>query len=348
MKLTIAPVVYRLKTPIQTAIGVMDVRRGWRVAIESDGVVGRGESMPMRSFGTEAPEASLAALQAFELTALPDSVDEIRLAVLALKSTPAARFAVEGALLEHLARRKNVPVAALFGREVRSQVLVNALIEGDDAAGLGVAAERAVRDGFEVLKVKVAARPLVVDAQRLLSVRRAVGKDIKLRIDANGGWSEATARSALRGLETLELEVCEQPVGAIDIEGLRRLRRAVPCRIAADETMLQGQLFERVLESDPSAAVDVLVLKPMAIGGLIPSLELALRAETLGVESYATTLMDGPLGRAAATHLAAILPGEHWAHGLSTVELLDGVPDDDCKPRRVRITMPTAAGWGVL
>jgi o-succinylbenzoate synthase len=347
MKLTIAPVSYRLRRPIMTAIGTMDVRTGWRVALESDGVVGRGESMPMESFGTESPEKSLAALEGFAIDALPNSVADIRAAVVGLKATPAARFAVEGAMLEHLARRQNVAVAQLFGREVRAQVLVNALIEGDDAAGLGAAAERAVSEGFEVVKVKVAARSLVIDAQRLLSVRRAVGPNVKLRIDANGGWTEATARSALRGLETLDLEVCEQPVGSINIEGLRRLRRAVPCRIAADETMLQGDLFERVLESDPSAAVDVLVLKPMALGGLIPSLELALKAMALGVESYATTLMDGPLGRAAAAHLAAILPGEHWAHGLSTVELLDGVPDDAFTPRKGRITMPMTAGWGV-
>lgn len=350
MRLAVAPAMYRLKRPIRTAQGTMDVRRGWRVVLEVNGALGRGEAMPMPSFGTETARACEAALHAFEIEALPECLEEILRVTSSLLATPAARFAVECALLEHLARRRGVGVAALLAPAggCREELLVNALIEGDDAAGLAQAAEAAAVAGFEVVKVKVAARPLATDAQRLLAVRRAVGPKVKLRIDANCGWTEATARSALRGLESLDLEVCEQPVQPGDVEGLRRLRRHVPCRIAADETMLVPSVLDRVLTRDPDAAADVLVLKPAALGGLLPTLALARRAFEAGVESYVTTLMDGPLSRAAAAHLGAVLPGEAWAHGLSTVELLDGVSDDAFTPSRGRIHFPKGAiGWGV-
>jgi L-alanine-DL-glutamate epimerase-like enolase superfamily enzyme len=301
----------------------------------------------MASFGTESPEACLAALEGFSLAALPGTLVEIARATASLASTPAARFAAECALLEHLARRRGRSVAQVLADRPRSELVVNALIEGDDAQGLAAAAERAVAAGFDVVKVKVAARSMSVDAQRLYAVRRAIGPTVKLRVDANGGWSEANARSLLRGLESLALEVCEQPVAPNEIEALRRLRGQVPCRVAADETMLRHEAFERVLLRDPIAAVDVLVLKPAALGGVLRSLEIARRGFEAGVESYVTTLMDGPLGRAAAAHLAAVLPGEAWAHGLSTVELLDGVATDAFTAVGGRFKLPDMTGWGV-
>lgn len=348
MKLVIAPISLKVARPIQTALGPMDVRTGWRVVLEVAGVAGRGEAMPMESFGTESAAAALSALQNFELERVPESLGDVLEATAPLKATPAARFAVECALLEHLARRRGVPVAKLLGGPKRTELKVNALIEGDDASALAKAAEEAAVAGFTVVKTKVAARPLSVDAQRLLAVRRAVGPKVQIRIDANGGWSEGTARSALRGLESLGLEVCEQPVQRGDVEGLRRLRYLVPCRIAADESMLMPGLVEGLLKKDPYAAADVVVLKPAALGGLLPSLELARAAHAAGTAAYVTTLMDGPLARAAAAHLASVVPGDDtWAHGLSTVELFEGVEPDPFTPSKGVIHLPSTPGWGV-
>lgn len=347
MKLEIEPFTLWLRKAIQTARGPMDERVGFKVRFRSDGVLGRGDAMPMASFGTETPEATLAALQKFELARAPETVEEIAQAVEGMVATPAALHAAECALLEHLALRRGVLVATLLGPVLRSHFVVNALLEGDDAAGLAASAERAVKAGFRVVKLKVAARPLAVEAQRLLAVRRAVGPNVLIRIDANGGWSEATARSALRGLEAIGLEVCEQPVAPTDVEGLRRLRHLTPCRIAADETMLQANVLPRLLVKDPRAAADVIVLKPAALGGLVRSLELAQQAHDSGVGAYVTTLMDGPIARAAAAHLAAVLPSADWAHGLSTVELFQGVQPDPFTPFEGEITLPQATGWGV-
>ncbi len=347
MKLEVSPFSLRLRTPIQTARGPMEHRVGWRVTFDADGVQGRGDAMPMASFGTETPEAAQAALRSLELPRAPESVEEIAEWVSTLEATPAARHAAECALLEHLAVRRGVLVATLLGPVMRSEFAVNALLEGDDAAGLAASATQAARQGFGVVKLKVAARPLAVEAQRLLAVRRAVGPKVKIRIDANGGWSEATARSALRGLEALELEVCEQPVGPADVEGLRRLRRLTPCRIAADETMLLAGALPRLLEKDPVAAADVVVLKPAALGGLVRSLEIARQADEAGVGAYVTTLMDGPIARAAAAHLAAVLPHADWAHGLSTLELFEGARVDPFTPVEGAIRLPQATGWGV-
>ena len=49
----------------------------------------------------------------------------------------------------------------------------------------------------------------------------------------------------------------------------------------------------------------------------------------------------------AAAHLAAVLPSADWAHGLSTVELFEGMKPDPFTPEGGEITLPQATGWGV-
>ncbi|MDX2010926.1 MAG: o-succinylbenzoate synthase [Myxococcaceae bacterium] len=345
MKLELRRRSLSLARPLVTAHGALERREGFEVVVSADGRVGRGEAFPLEAFGTESLAAAEAALRSLALD-LVDSVEAIAEQLAPLASAPTARFAAECALLEWLAVRRAVPVAALFGA-VRPVVPVNALIEGRDAEALAGAARLAVSQGFKTLKLKVGARSVAVDAQRLVAVRQAVGPAVALRIDANGGWSEGVARSTLRGLDSLGLELCEQPVSPVDVEGLRRVSAAVPVPVAADEVLSDRSRWARVLDADPRPAAQVLVLKPAVLGGLVPALELARAASERGVSAYVTTLMDGPLARAAATHLAAVLPPSPYAHGLSTVELFTDLAPDAFTPRSGAIELPASPGWGV-
>ncbi|MBE2254169.1 MAG: o-succinylbenzoate synthase [Myxococcus sp.] len=345
MKFEITRASLRLARRVTTSRAVLHEREGLQVTISGDGVSGRGETFPLPAFGTEPLGQAEAAIRAFAPQPFA-AVEELTLALAPLEATPAARFAVECALLEWLARRRGIPVALLLG-EGRADVAVNALIEGADAASLADEAKRAVDAGFRTLKIKVGSKSVSVDAQRLHAVRLAVGAEVALRIDANGGWSEGTARSTLRGLESLALELCEQPVAAHDVEALRRLAYLGPVPIAVDEGLADASLRARLLEADPRPAAHVLVLKPAVLGGLVPALALARAAAEVGVAAYVTTMLDGSIARAAATHLAAVLPAQTHAHGLSTVELFEGAGRDAFTPKGGVITLPDSAGWGV-
>lgn len=345
MKIDLVPVSLRLVEPLVSAHGTLHERVGFDVHVSLDGIVGRGEVFPLPEFGTESLDKAIAAVRAF--TATPyESVEELTAQLAPLDPTPAARFAMECALLEWLAKKRGVPVAHLLG-DARPSVSVNALIAGRTAESLAEAAKRAMDAGFGTVKLKVASKSVSLDAQRIHAVRLAVGDGVAVRLDANGGWSEGTARSALRGLESLEVELCEQPVAPHDVEGLRRVTELVPVPVAADEALSVPGLREHVLRKHPLPAAKVLVLKPAVLGGLVPALTLAKLAYQGGIESYVTTLIDGPIARAAAAHLAAVVPSTTHAHGLSTLELFEGVAPDAFTPRAGVITLPTAPGWGV-
>jgi o-succinylbenzoate synthase len=345
MKVDIVPKNLKLRRPLPTSYGTVTERRGFEVTVTEDGISGRGEAFPLEAFGTESQTACEAAIRAASLRPIV-APEELEMVLGAMREAPAARFALECALLEWLANKRGVGVASLLGTP-RPFVTVNALIEGKDAPTLAANARRAVDSGFKTVKIKVGAKPLSVDAQRLHQVRVEVGSGVALRIDANGGWSEGTARSALRGLESLNIELCEQPVSAGDVEGLRRVTALVPVPVAADEALSATSRRERVLESDPRPAAQVLVLKPAVLGGIVPALKFAKEASAMRIASYVTTLIDGPISRAATAHLAALVPAGDYAHGLSTVEMFEGIPPDAFTPRGGTIVLPDAPGWGV-
>ncbi len=349
MKLSIRPFKLKPRRALRAVPGELHERDGLRLELEIDGAVGQGESSPLPAFGTETLEQCRAALESFRVPGPLESVEAINGALAHLSSTPAARHGLEVALLDLLSKQRGVPLASLLGEPVRGELSSHMLIDGEDAKTLAREAEAAIARGFEAVKVKVGTRPVEHDARRLLEVRRAVGER-RIRVDANARWSEADTRVALRGMQALDLELCEQPVRADDFDAMARLRGRVPGRLAADEALLVADGWKKLLGQrddglERPRAADVWVLKPMALGGLLPALELSRRAHAAGVDAYVTTLLDGPIARAAACHLAAVIP-QQMAGGLATVELFDGVEPDAFTPVRGKITIPSAPGLG--
>jgi len=153
--------------------------------------------------------------------------------------------------------------------------------------------------------VKVGARGLDADIERLRAVRRAVGGDVSLRADANGAWDRETAREAVERLAPLDLAYLEQPLPADDLDGAAALRTVgercryrhrprSPVPIALDESLATRGL-DAVLDAD---AADAVVLKPMALGGPDRALAAARRAREAGVEPVVTTDRRGRRARA--------------------------------------------------
>jgi L-Ala-D/L-Glu epimerase len=347
MKIDIVRQSLKMKVPLLSSNGTVVERRGFLVRVSADGLVGRGESFPLAMFGTEGERECEAALARFAVPRVPETLAGVAVLLESLNQVPTARFGVECALLEWMAQKKRVSVRQLLrpGKPASPLLQVNALLEGVTVDALVTRAKQAVDDGFKTLKLKAGARTLRVEAERLFAIRRAVGDNVKIRLDANQGWTESRARTALRGLSGLHLQLCEQPLPAGDVEGLRRLR-GLGCSIAADESLIAASRRSELLAFDPKPAVDVLVLKPAVLGGLVPTIDLAVQAAAAGVTSYVTTFLDGPVSRAACSQVAALIDSP-LAHGLSTLDMFEGQFVDAYTPRDGAIRVSDEPGWGV-
>jgi o-succinylbenzoate synthase len=306
-------------------------RPGWAVRLlDAEGRAGHGEAAPLPSHGTEAVDECLRTLRAYApglRGRTLSSVAEVEQSLESLSKTPAARHALELALLDLLGQERGQSVARLLGGPARTEVELSALLSAEEPAAV-LAEARAQRGaGFRCLKLKVGRGPVARDLERASAAREGVGPGGVLRLDANGAWDLATAQAALRALEPLGLEMCEQPVASPSDLAALSVRVAVP--LAADECLADARTREATLAL---RAARVAVLKPLALGGLLPSLRLAQRARALGLEVVVTTALDGALARAGALALAGALPDLHLACGLWTGPLVE----DDLGPEPIR------------
>jgi len=325
----IEPFSLPLASSLDTAAGAITDREGFLLRTRD----GLGEATPLPSW-TESREACREALETAD-AALPDW----QAALDACEGRPAARHAVSLAHLDAASRVEQEPLYQFLGENSRVEsVPVNATV-GDASVEETVAAARdATAAGFDCVKVKVGARPVEDDVERLRAVRDAVGGDVELRADANAAWSADEANYAFDALDGT-VSYVEQPLARDDLDGHAALREH-DVGVALDETLTEHGVRE-VLAAE---AADAVVLKPMALGGVDRARDAATTAREAGVAAVVTTTVDAVVARTAAVHLAASLPGVP-ACGLATAGLLDAdLAPDPAPVESGEITVPQDSG----
>lgn len=328
MSLATSPFALRLREPLRSARGEVQVRRGFLVRLEDEGGRrGTGEACPLPPW-TEGVKACGAALEA-AAQHLDEAVEDPEEALTDLDAycrpiakAPAARHALATALLDLAAQEAGEPLCRYLARTrlaggvspeaIPANATLGALPPGEAAAR---AAERRA-SGYTAFKLKLAGTP-AEDEARAAAVRGAIG-DAELRLDANGAWSLEEARARLAALVRLDVAYVEQPVA--DIAGLLELRKAGLVRVAADEAAANLAGAARVLEE---GAADVLIVKPHALGGPDRACDVLAAAAARGVPCVITAFLDGPVGLAGARHVAALLPAPRPACGIAVEGLFE-------------------------
>jgi o-succinylbenzoate synthase len=332
-----------LRTPWASAAGRFGLRTGWLVRIEtSDGRAGFGDCAPLAGTGTETPEHARQALFDWAETARGMGLGEAS-SRLGMASTPAARCAIECALLDLAAQSEGQPLCSLLGgKDGAADLRVNAAI-GTLNAALHARADTAERDGFAVLKVKVGVEPHDCELKRIQALSFSLAPHVQLRLDANQAWDESTAAQFIDGCAGLPVEAIEEPLAGADRHGLGRLQAICDFPLAVDESWSADEV-ESFMADPP---VRRLILKPPRLGGLSAAVSLGRRAAASGVECVVTSSVDCACGIFAAAQVAAALENG-LAHGLATSSWL--AADVGLPPGIIRgqMTLPAAPGLGFV
>jgi L-Ala-D/L-Glu epimerase len=284
---------FTLPAPLRASWGELREREVLVVRLDfPDGLWGEGEAAPLEPYDGVSIESVREALDGYaavlrEIEPTADVLDACR----SSRDLPQALAAIDLAMWDHASRRTGTPLAKLIDPRAVGAVPVNATIGASDRAGAALAAATAAREGFRCVKVKVG---IGDDAGRLAAVRAAVGPEVGIRVDANGAWGTVEgALAALRALEPVGLELCEEPVHGVEL--LREVQAQTHVPIAMDETYAPG-----------AGATRAVCLK-VTRGGITGVLADARAARATGADVYLASTFDGPRGIAAAVHTAAAL-----------------------------------------
>ncbi len=215
-----------------------------------------------------------------------------------------ARSAVDLALHDLAAKLLEVPVWRLLGADRAVPVSCNGTLVAGPPEQVAERAVELVGVGFTTLKLKAGTD---ADLESVRAVRAAVGPGIQIRIDANGVWHADQALEVLRELEAVSLELVEQPTP--DLETMATVRTAAGVPVVADESVTSVADARRAVEL---GACDAAALKLAKVGGIAAAIDIATV-----LPAYLSSALDGPIGIAAAAHLAQALPRSGFAAGLA-------------------------------
>lgn len=253
---------------------------------------------------------------------------------------PPAAAAIETAIFDLAAKLNDMPLWKLLGATGVRPVVCNATLTSGFPADVARQAESWAADGFSTFKLKVGAGN---DVAQVAAVREAVGDDARIRVDANAAWKPDEAIAVLGELSAYNLELVEQP--SRSLRDLVRVRQAVDVPVAADESVNSSKDATR---AEAAGACDYTTVKLSKTGGMGSASGIARQ-----IPSYISSALDGPVGIAAAAHMAQALyrnaPDPGLAHGLATSRLLDGSPAAvECRLEGDLLHVPDGPGLGVL
>src|SRR5258708_27571881 len=132
------------------------------------------------------------------------------------------------------------------------------------------------QQGFTAAKLKVGKLSAREDAARLGAIRKALGGEFDILLDANGGWPDSnTAISALRRLEEHRPYWIEEPVRADNVAAMARIAEALDWPVATGELEATRWAFADLLER---RAADILQPDATVVGGIGQGLKVAPNA----------------------------------------------------------------------
>lgn len=339
---------------IVSSAGAHPVSRYVLVAVDTDaGLTGWGEATVVPLWSGETQGGAVALIHDYFAPLLTGrSVDDYLALVQEMNAVVLdnhfTKAAMEMALLDLVGKKQQRPVYELLdGAKNPLQIPIKfsiGLREPEDTAGI---AAQKVREGFTAIKIKVGPDP-EKDLRRVAAVREAIGPNIKLNVDVNGGWTVEQAIREIKRYEKFDLAYVEQPTPRWDIDGLAKVRRESGVPIMADESVFAIWQAEEVIAKQ---AADLISIYPGKNGGILAAQKICQLAEAAGIGCHLGSNLEWDIGTAAMCHLAAacanVQAGRYPVDILGPLYYADHPAVDPIDFRNGRVAVPTQPGLGV-
>ena len=271
------------------------------------------------------------------------------LAVTALSGVDIALWDIKG-------KHFNAPIARLMGGPLRHDVEAYAtgtyrLAHGDPHDYVVKEVEGYRREGFAGVKLKIGF-DVAADAALIRAVRRAIGPDCKLMLDANHGYDTIEAIRLGNMVAEEDIGWFEEPVIPEDLDAYCEVRAKQPIPVAGGECEFTRYGFRPALMRN---AIDILQPDTCAAGGLTECKKIADMAMTFGVR-YVPHVWGTAIGLAAALQLIAVLPPMPLRHtprepllefDRSEHPFRQAVVSEPIEHQNGRVRIPTGPGLGI-
>jgi L-alanine-DL-glutamate epimerase-like enolase superfamily enzyme len=207
-------------------------------------------------------------------------------------------------------------------------------------------AEKLVSSGYRALKLKIGRDGVRADIERIRAVRKAVGDDIEIMLDANSAYDVVSAIQVGRAAEKEGVFWLEEPVMPDNLDGYKKIKSALTdIRLAAGEGEFAPGGFKTLLVD---GLIDIAQPDISRAGGFTGSRRIAALADAFDTPVCPHTGASGPVCIAASMHLAASIPQFMYFEDMFVFNPLHEVFKYQLpKQQNGVIQVPTGPGLGI-
>lgn len=309
------PVELQLKAPFVIANETTEVADNIFIRLEvENGIVGWGCSTPdiVTSETKETVLKNFEVAKRFIVGSDPTRINLVNYALdNGLEGHPSLKAGLNMALYDIVGKMAGMPLFRLLGG-FREKIPTSVTIGLNSKDLMVKKARQIVTDGFKIIKIKCGVN-VEVDIENIFAIREAVGSAVKLRLDANEGYS---VEEAVRMVKTLEekgadIELLEQPTKANYLYSLKEVTSQCSIPIMADETALTLKDSVKLVKRE---IADMINIKLMKIGGITNAIKANVLADLADIP-----IMVGCMNES----MAAMSAGVHFACAFRNVEYAD-------------------------
>lgn len=341
------PVAIPVVRPIKWARGeIKSIDNVVVVVTLSDGTQGIADAPPRPTIYGETQQSLVAIIRDHLATALVgvNAFDMARVWSVfdALAWNPAAKAALDMAIVDAQAKRLGVSCAQLMGGVVK-RLPVNWRLSMASTADMVREAERMIAQyGFRAFKVKCGVNR-AKDREVLTALRKLVGPDVEIAIDCNQGYSAQDLIEMTPFFEEVGIALIEEPIPARDGKGKLWCAQRTRIPISGDDSCMSP---DDVRDQLALGAIRSVVIK-CARTGYTHSKQILALARSFYTPAHNGTQADMHIGTASAAHFACTYAAVH-AHEISSfLDAADHVAQEELTIRNGELILPEGPGIGL-
>jgi len=303
--------------PFYVAWGVIDKAESWVVKVMTDeGIEGYGSACPTPFITGDNMEICYIALKMLADAVIgmdPLDIEGVHAVMTGvIHGNAPAKCAIDLALYDIWGKKEGQPVYRLLGGT--SPVIENdATIGLDTPENMQKKAKNFLSKGVRILKIKVG-KDLDTDIEALRLIHSIAGPEVRIRVDANQGYTVESALKALRAFEACGVDAAEQCLPWWDFDGAAEMMRRNDTSVALmlDESIHNIYDVRRAVKLNAAQYINI---KLMKCEGLFFGSRMADIAGEHGVKCMVGCMQDDRISLAA---------------GLSLVAAKDAIVEADC------------------
>nr|QST87839.1 putative dipeptide epimerase [uncultured organism] len=303
--------IYRFSIPMEPftiATGTMDYAQNVFIRVHTNaGFYGVGECSAFPAIVGETQDTCLIMAREFAKLWIGKDALDIAGRLQDLHNFTAGNTTIKSAfdmaLYDIAAKNAGLPLYLFLGGERR-------IVESDITIGIaapGVMGGKALifkDSGAKILKVKLG-KNAAEDVERIKQIREAVGNALKIRIDANQGWSFDEAVFALQAIGKYDVEFCEQPMRTWYDDRLPELMQLSPVKIMADESVYNHHDARKLINSGSCHYINIKLAKS---GGIYEARQIHDLAAAKGIACMMGGMLESRIALSAKLHFVYASP----------------------------------------